>query len=50
MLRWFEPLLVPGLLETESYARAALSWKPFAADAEATLRDSPSWIALNSAS
>jgi transcriptional regulator with XRE-family HTH domain len=39
MLRWFEPLLIPGLLETESYARAALSWKPFAADAEATLRD-----------
>jgi transcriptional regulator with XRE-family HTH domain len=39
MLRWFEPLLVPGLLETENYARAALSWKPFAADADATLRD-----------
>lgn len=39
MIRWFEPLLVPGLLETERYAHAALSWKPFAADAEATLRD-----------
>ncbi|HXL92538.1 MAG TPA: helix-turn-helix transcriptional regulator [Streptosporangiaceae bacterium] len=39
MIRWFEPLLVPGLAETENYARAALSWKPFAADAEATLRD-----------
>jgi transcriptional regulator with XRE-family HTH domain len=32
MLRWFEPLLVPGLLQTENYARALVSWKPFSSD------------------
>ena len=26
LLRWFQPLLVPGLLQTESYARAVLEW------------------------
>ncbi|MFY1636367.1 helix-turn-helix domain-containing protein [Solwaraspora sp. WMMB335] len=26
MLRWFEPSLIPGLLQTEAYARAVLSW------------------------
>lgn len=25
MLRWFEPLLIPGLLQTEAYARAILT-------------------------
>ena len=24
-LRWFEPLLIPGLLQTEEYARAVLA-------------------------
>jgi transcriptional regulator with XRE-family HTH domain len=37
MLRIFEPLLVPGLLQTESYARAVVSWKPFRANADANL-------------
>lgn len=26
LIRWFQPLLVPGLLQTESYARAVLEW------------------------
>jgi hypothetical protein len=37
MIRWFEPLLVPGLLQTESYARAVLAWKPESASAEVNL-------------
>jgi transcriptional regulator with XRE-family HTH domain len=37
MIRWFEPLLVPGLVQTEAYARATLAWKPNSADAEANL-------------
>ena len=28
MLRWYEPLVVPGLLQTEDYARAILSARP----------------------
>jgi transcriptional regulator with XRE-family HTH domain len=28
LIRCFEPLLVPGLVQTENYARAVLSWKP----------------------
>jgi transcriptional regulator with XRE-family HTH domain len=38
LIRWFEPLLVPGLLQTESYARAVLSWKPDSAGTEANLK------------
>jgi DNA-binding XRE family transcriptional regulator len=34
---WHEPLLIPGLLQTEGYARALLTWKPDSADAEANL-------------
>jgi hypothetical protein len=33
----FEPLLVPGLLQTANYARAALSWKPDSAGAAVNL-------------
>jgi transcriptional regulator with XRE-family HTH domain len=39
LIRWFEPLLIPGLLQTEGYARAVLSWKPDSADTEANLTD-----------
>jgi transcriptional regulator with XRE-family HTH domain len=39
MIRWFQPMLVPGLTQTENYARAIVSWKPLAATAEANLRD-----------
>jgi Domain of unknown function (DUF5753)/Helix-turn-helix domain len=39
MIRWFEPLLVPGLLQTESYARAVLTWKPESANAEQNLKN-----------
>jgi len=38
LIRWFEPLLVPGLVQTELYARAVLGWKPDSAGAEANLR------------
>ncbi|HZR53405.1 MAG TPA: helix-turn-helix transcriptional regulator [Streptosporangiaceae bacterium] len=37
LIRWFEPLLVPGLIQTESYARAVLTWKPDSASADASL-------------
>jgi len=39
LIRWFEPLLVPGLIQTENYARAILTWKPESASTEANLRD-----------
>jgi len=35
-LRWFEHSLVPGLLQTEDYARAVLATKPNSAEAEIT--------------
>ena len=38
VIRWFEPSLVPGLIQTEAYARAVLSWKPESASTEANLR------------
>ena len=38
MIRWFEPLLIPGLLQTESYARALVNWKPERGDAEENLK------------
>jgi hypothetical protein len=38
LIRWFEPLLVPGLIQVEAYARAVLSWKPDSGGAEANLR------------
>jgi transcriptional regulator with XRE-family HTH domain len=38
LIRWFEPLLVPGLLQVQSYARAVLAWKPDSASAEANLQ------------
>lgn len=39
VIRWFEPSLVPGLVQTEAYARAVLSWKPESASTEAHLRN-----------
>ena len=38
LIRWFEPLLVPGLIQTEPYARAVLAWKPDSGSAEANLK------------
>ena len=28
VIRWYEPLLVPGIVQTEDYAREVLSWGP----------------------
>src|ERR1700733_9768121 len=39
LIRWFEPLLIPGLLQTESYARAVVSWKPFSAEVDSGLSE-----------
>jgi transcriptional regulator with XRE-family HTH domain len=39
VIRWFEPSLVPGLVQTEAYARAVLSWKPESASTEVHLRN-----------
>lgn len=38
LIRWFEPLLVPGLVQVESYARAVVAWKPESASADANLQ------------
>ncbi|GAB2936433.1 helix-turn-helix transcriptional regulator [Micromonospora polyrhachis] len=38
VLRWFEPLLVPGLLQTEEYARAVLSHSRLLTDDEVEQR------------
>jgi transcriptional regulator with XRE-family HTH domain len=37
LIRWFEPLIIPGLFQTERYARGVLSWKPESANAEVNL-------------
>jgi hypothetical protein len=39
VIRWFEPLLIPGLLQTESYAGAVLGWKPDSASVAVNLRN-----------
>jgi transcriptional regulator with XRE-family HTH domain len=39
LIRWFEPLLIPGLLQTEAYASAVLAWKPDSGGAAVNLRN-----------
>jgi transcriptional regulator with XRE-family HTH domain len=34
VIRWYEPLLVPGLVQTEDYARAVLSWGPLSGNVD----------------
>ena len=41
VLRWYEPLVVPGLLQTEDYARAILSARP---DGNLSDLDAPSAV------
>jgi Domain of unknown function (DUF5753) len=39
VIRWFEPSLIPGLIQTEACARAVLAWKPESASTEANLKN-----------
>jgi transcriptional regulator with XRE-family HTH domain len=39
LIRWFEPLLIPGFLQTENYMRAVVSWKPNSATADETFKE-----------
>ena len=34
VIRWYEPLLIPGLVQTEEYARAVLSWGPLSGNVD----------------
>ena len=45
VLRWYEPLVVPGLLQTEDYARAILSARPDGTWTTSTSRWPPAWPA-----
>ena len=47
VLRWYEPLVVPGLLQTEDYARAILSAPPTATCPIWTSRSPPAWPRQN---
>lgn len=38
VIRWYEPLLVPGLVQTEDYAREVLSWGPLRGNVEDDVR------------
>lgn len=39
IIRWFEPLLVPGLIQCGNYMHAVASWKPFSAEADSSLSE-----------
>jgi transcriptional regulator with XRE-family HTH domain len=38
VIRWYEPMLVPGLAQTEDYAREVLSWGPLCGNVEEDVR------------
>jgi transcriptional regulator with XRE-family HTH domain len=39
VIRWFEPSLIPGLIQTEAYASAVFAWKPESSSTEANLKN-----------
>src|SRR5690349_1280392 len=45
VLRWYEPLVVPGLLQTEDYARAILSARPDGNLSDLDEQVAPAWPA-----
>lgn len=46
VIRWYEPLLLPGLVQTEDYAREVLSWGPLRGNVDDDVR--PDWTARRS--
>jgi Domain of unknown function (DUF5753) len=39
VIRWFEPLLIPGLIQTRGYANAVFAWKPESSSIETNLKN-----------
>jgi transcriptional regulator with XRE-family HTH domain len=39
VIRWFEPLLIPGLIQTSGYANGVFAWKPESSSIERNLKN-----------